>query len=77
MAPTPESLDEYEAAALRRVLRELGQESRFNAVARDFAVRGPAALEELDGKGILDACELFDSAHFEIVMATATKKAPV
>jgi hypothetical protein len=75
--PEPAPLDPYEAAALRRTLRELGQLNRFDAVARNFAERGPAALEELDGKGILDACELFDSAHFEVVMAAATKKAPV
>ena len=58
----PEPLGPYEQAALRRVLRELGQLSRFDAVARDFTVRGPVALEELDGKCGLDACELFDSA---------------
>ena len=73
----PEPLDQYEEAALRRTLRELGQLNRFDAVARDFAVRGPTALEELAGsvEGF-DACELFDSAHFEIVMAEVTKKTP-
>jgi hypothetical protein len=72
-----EPLDEVEAAALRRTLRELGQLNRYDEIARDFAERGPAALEELGGKGVLNACKLFDSAHFEVVMAACAKeKAP-
>jgi hypothetical protein len=66
--PEPEPLDQYEAAALRRTLRELGQEHLFDQVAADFAERGPLALEELPTTGCFDACALFDAAYFSIVM---------
>jgi hypothetical protein len=68
MAPTPEPLDEFEAAALRRTLRELGLLGLYAEVAADFAKRGPLALEELPGTGSFDATDLFDAAYYSIVM---------
>ena len=68
MTSTIEPLDEYEAAALRRTLRELGQLNRFDAVARDFAERGAPALIELGNDGKFDAEDAYNAAYFEITM---------